>query len=284
MLSEHGKQFWGHWCCLLGNVDQNSKDTLFGQYKLQRIKGCHVEVQHGRRNSSRYLGSRSHQDCRDQGVYPPPPFLIWHSHLACRTTSSLKQACGNGSLALPIYTQQPLNWGCHIALWLSSHEKSRPHLQSNCQGQHLQGVYVHTQCLNALGECGMEIFPLAPTPGACEAGVTSDDAVWIGPESLRNQGYFIVKGEKCQPPIYDCLTSSEIIDSPCSGTLDGNWAVWPWTLYQAWRKWPQIAKRQGGFVSFFFLMLKFSTASTAIVCATPTACLAQPPAPSCLCR
>ena len=81
-------------------------------------------------------------------------------------------------------------------------EKFSPYLQSNCQGQHLQAVYVHTQCLNALGECGMEIFPLTPTPGTCEAGVTSDDAVRIGPESFWNQGYPVVKGEKCHSTIY----------------------------------------------------------------------------------
>ena len=42
-----------------------------------------------------------------QGVYCLPQMCyiqIWHSHLACRKTSSLRQACSNRSLALPVCT------------------------------------------------------------------------------------------------------------------------------------------------------------------------------------
>ena len=39
-------------------------------------------------------------------------------------------------------------------------------------------------------------YKVKPNPGACEIGVTNDDSDWIRPESLQNQGYPFVIGEK----------------------------------------------------------------------------------------
>ena len=101
--------------------------------------------------------------------------------------------------------------------------------------------------------------------------------------SLESRISHCKRGEMLTTNLCQLSLFGGLLLPPAPGTLEGNWAVWPWTLYQAWRKWPQIATRQRGFV-FAFLTLKLSTASIVIVCATPAACLAQPPAPFCLCR
>ena len=86
-----------------------------------------------RRNSSRYMGSRSHRDSRSGSLLSSP----WCA------------ACAE------VVTQH-----CDFL----PDEKFPPYLQSNGQGQHLQAVYVHTQCLNALGNAVWKYFPWHEPP------------------------------------------------------------------------------------------------------------------------
>ena len=58
------------------------------------------------KNSSPYFGSRSQRESRSGSLLSTPLMccvLTWHSHLACKKTSSLRQACRNGSLAFPVW-------------------------------------------------------------------------------------------------------------------------------------------------------------------------------------
>ena len=121
--------------------------------------------------------------------------LTWHSHHACRNTNSLRQACRNGSLALPVCTtttelRLSQSMTAFLPAWIS------PALSGQLSGSTFPGRLCVFPGPEYSGECGVKIFPPTPTSSACEAGVTCNDAVWFRPESVRNYGYPIVKGEK----------------------------------------------------------------------------------------
>ena len=157
--------------------------------------------------------------------------LTWHFHLACRNTSSLRQACRNGSLALPVCTiTTELRLSQSMTTFLPARDLphtfratvrvniSRPFM---CiprtwilQGMWRENISPDTNLRRLWGRRHMQWCCLVQTR-ICQE-------LWI---PHRKRG--------------DILTTSLHLPSPhlglwpppTPGNPGGNWGVWPWKLW-----------------------------------------------------